>query len=137
MKVAWIVLLDVLIAIFAFFTNGGLFNLIAHFRVTVPLTDEMIVHGIIDKKNRKQLISIEFFSTLITSLIPLGLGIVVAIFSGLSGFITFAAVLIIALVFFRPTADRYNISPYSIAQYALSHSICMDMDKFERVYFRL
>lgn len=130
MGTVWIVVINIIIAIVSIFAIQGIFLLINFFKFELPFTNEMISKGIIQQSAKAQLLTVELVSCLLTFIIGNGLCLVGAYFTRPSGFIVYGAVVLIVLLFFRPTKDRYTTSDYNVKRYVNRHSVCMDMDKF-------
>jgi hypothetical protein len=133
MSILWIIVLDILIAIIGFYSVLSIFNLLSFFNFERPYTIYLISKGIIKPTLKKQLLGVELASSLIIFLLGNGLCLLGAYFTKPSGFIVLGVVAFIALVFFRPTKDRYTISPYNIEHYVRRHSVCMDIEEYKKL----
>ena len=77
---------------------------------------------------KKQLLLVEALSVWITFLIPIVIGVVLAIVTRPIGFIIGAIGLCIPLFVFKPTSDRYSWSEYNMKDYLNRHSPAIDED---------
>lgn len=137
MSTVWIIIIDILIAILCFFGMSGVWLVVKHHRFVVPFTDKMIEQGVIEPSMRKQLLFTEGFSSYFTTITIHALCIVGAYFARPSGIIVYLAFIVISLLFFRPSYDRYSWSPLNIEKYVRLHSVCMDKEKFDKAEFNL
>lgn len=134
MSTILIVIIDIVVGIIAIFASQSIWQLVSFLGFEIPFTNEMISAGIIKEDVKKQLLFVEGFSGFIMFILLNGLCVLGAFFARPSGFIVYGVVFVIALVFFKPTKDRYTRSSYNINHYAQSHCVCMDMDRFKQLY---
>lgn len=130
MGTVWIVVIDIIVAVVTFFASSSVWEIVRFFSFVVPFTNSMIEQGVIVESNKKQLLFVDGFSSLFFIVLANGLCILGAYFARPSGFIVYFAVLLIMLLFFKPSKDRYSWSAYNILQYVNRHGIIMDMEKF-------
>lgn len=137
MGTVWIVIIDILIALFCIFGMSGIWLIVKHHRFVVPFTDKMIEQGVIEPSMRKQLLFSDGFSSYFTAIALNALCILGAYFARPSGIIVYLAFIVISLLFFRPSPDRYSWGPLNIEEYVRLHSVCMDKEKFDEAEFNV
>lgn len=77
------VIINIVIAIAAFFSVQGVFLLVRFFKFELPFTNEMISKGVIELKLKKQLLLVELLPKIITTIIPISIGLIVLILQGI------------------------------------------------------
>ena len=135
MNLIWVILIDIVIAVVAFFLGSCVWLIARFFCFYIPFTKELTTHGII--KIRGQILFVEGVSQLLVFAFLLGLCILGAHFARPSGYYVWLIFSFISFLPLKPTKDRYTRSPYSIQKFAERHYVCMDMDLFNKYYMSL
>lgn len=130
MSIFWVVLIDIFIVILSLAAGISFYQIIKLFKFDIPFTNEMIEKEIISANMKKQLLTSKIFGIFFTFLLLIGLCLIGAYYVGISGYIVFFIGILIGLFLIPPTKDRYTRSTYTIKGYIDSHSIVMDMEKF-------
>jgi hypothetical protein len=132
MDTIWIIIIDVLIAFLSHKGAYGIFPIIRYFTFTLPFTDFLIKNKAMEPNIKKQLLFVEFFSSLVTFIIINGLCILGAYFTTPSGFIVYGIVAFLAIVVFPPSRDRYTHGEYCVNQYLSKHSACINIENLKQ-----
>ena len=128
-----VVLICAAVVLLAVFSTQSIWLFINYFGFEKPFTELMIISGVIDKKDKAQLLTSKLFGIIMTFLFLTSPCCFLAHLIRPTGYYAYAGAVVLSFLIFRPTRDRYTFSDHNIEKYVSCHSICMDMEKFEQV----
>ena len=134
MGILKIVLIDIVIAILAFFAESSTWQLVTYHNFTVPFTRELIAKRVIKPELKKKILVFEGISIYLSVIVLNGLCVLGGIYTLPSGFIVYAAVFILSFLIFRPSEEKYTESIVSVTKYVNNHRVFMEMERFHKIY---